>query len=285
MPAKGRDYHFTPNSLADEAEVSTAQRMAKNSAIQSVMTMLMGDPNWLGAKRGAFRMGELCAIPTDPESMDLEFTTGSALLNDGSDHQGNWYLIYGTGKTVTIEASSHPTLDRYDIVCFAPKRVATGAVAREVVDGQGNVSTVNDHPEWYDDFDIVVVKGENGAAAPDVSRLDAYTLVAPGLVPVSIVRVQGGATEISLADLQDVREVLTIRTFPVNQSTDANVITLLGGILAPQSPGTPAIVVDAGAEANIPTDMFFVDKQGGSPGVLKYKFDDDTIVTIADPGA
>jgi hypothetical protein len=294
MPQTGREFNFTPFTLALETDVEDAIRACRHHAIQALLVLLTGDVFWIGHKRAAFRLNELCAIPSDPESLTLRLTQGSAILNDGVDHAGRWFHVYANGRTVTLDAA-HPTLDRYDIVCLAPVRRSSGTVNREAVDILGNVSITTDHAEYYDDFDITVRKGDPGAAAPDIYRLTAHTAVPPGLIPISLVHVPAGATAIALEHLEDLREIFQVRNMAVDQTLDANVRHLLFNIVPPNIMGVPFFFYghpddEVGPEDEeyyqyVLQDSFFVDKAAGEPGVLKYKHQDNTVVTLSDPGA
>lgn len=281
MPAKGKETKFTPFSRITTAEFSEAIALARGSALQAAITMITGDPFWSGAKRSAFRLTELCALATDPASMTVALTQGSAVVNDGELHNGRWYLIYGEGRTATIPASSHATLDRYDILCVAPKRTATGTVEREIVDGNGNVSLFSDAAYYFDDFDLTVVQGTNGAAAPSASRNDAWQLVPPGLIPIARIRVRGGATTVTNDDIVDLREIFNPRLVPIsNNDVPAEVIAKLAHVLPPAAFGQTWILAAGGNVAAIPRMSLFEDQTGGGAPVLKYKDSAGNVRTI-----
>jgi hypothetical protein len=283
MPATGKEQSFTPFSLASEAEVATAIRQARNSAIQAVLTMILGDAYWFGSKRAAFRWAEFVAVPMETPSMTVKLTRGSGLVNDGVDHNGNWYLIWNDERTVVIEASSSPSLDRYDILCVSPKRVASGTVVREVIDGEGNISLQNAPAAFFDDFDIVVIKGTNGAGNPNLTRLNAWQAVPAGMAPIAVVRVRAAATTVEVGDLQDVREPMTWRTYPNELLPSGDLLSLLGPMLPPRQIGEIFQWHGDDEYEGIAGDTIFVDKSGGEPGVLRFKKQNGTVISL-EPG-
>lgn len=280
MASVGLQKKLTPFSLAKETEVMDGFRKARNSAIQAMLTLLTGDVSYYGNKRAAFRYVELCVQPSDPESMTVILSNGSAMVNDGENHNGNWYLIFGEGVSITIPASTSVSLDRYDILCIVPKLVGQGSVQREVVDGEGRVSLLTDQEFLADSFELHIIKGENGAAAPAITRVNAYTFTPPGLVPVALVKVRAGTTEITLEDLTDLREVFTPRNYAGAPTAHPDIAALNYNILVPNYPNQPFILLDDDNATDIPFDSFYIDKSAGTPGTLKYRKSDGSVLTI-----
>lgn len=283
MPAKTNERQFTPFSRITTAEVTAAIKAARNDAIQAMLTLWVGDAAWLGQRRGAFRTGEFCVLPTDPVGMAVAVTQGSCLVNDGELHNGDWFLLYTDGgATASIPASTHPTLDRYDIICIAPKWTSTGTAVREVVDSNGNVSQFTDTSILEADFDLVVLQGTNGATKPTTSRQLAYQLAPAGLIPIAIVRVQGGSTTVELDDIDDLREIFVPRTLPVNDVLlEAAVKQQVEYVLPPVNPGMTTILEPGGDASKVPAPSLFLDLTDGEPGVLKFKPRQDTVLTVS----
>ncbi|HLP67137.1 MAG TPA: hypothetical protein VK181_06410 [Rhizobium sp.] len=280
MPSKGKSYNLSRNSRLKRDEVLEAIRIARNSSIQMMMVMLFGDPTWIGTKRACFRPGDMAAVPTAPQSMSLKIRPGSAALNDGVEHDGNWYLVFTDGTRQVTFDPAHATLDRYDILCAIPKRVATGSLNREFVDQSGNVETRSDVLSYLDDFDLYIEKGEPGAAAPEINRLNAYTAVEAGKIPISLVKIRAAATSILITDLVDLRELCSIRMYPIAQALPADVVTLLGA-LPPNQLGNVAIATNEDIIEALPDDMLFIRRIGNvGAGTLCLMRKDRTILEI-----
>lgn len=290
MPVKGQRYNFTPFSLASEEEVAQAIVMAKNTAIEALLCLIMGDPNpqaegW-GAKRSAFRWSELFPAATSPASMEVALTEGTAVMNDGEGHQGDWHLLFAAGgeKKVTL-SPAHATLDRYDIIYAVPSKVPTGSVTREVVDGQGNVSTVTDHLFRRDEFTLGVVEGTPGGAFPTVggnpaTRQTAWQLLPVGQIPVAIVKVGAAVVEVVQGDITDVRELFDLRTYPIGEQFLASGVRDALGATRPNHLGGIAQVYTEQGEVDVPQLNLFVDMREDPP-VLKFKFANDNIQEVA----
>lgn len=291
MPVKGNNFNFTPYSLAQETEVIAAIKMGVAKAVEIFICGVMGDPNpsaspqQYAAKRSFFRHSELMVVPKSPASMQVQLSEGAGWMNDGDAHAGSWYHVFAaTGaKTITL-AASHPTLDRYDVVYAVPKLVGANNVVRQVVDAQGNISNVTDFQLKYDDFDLFVQQGTAGAGFPQVSgnnlnRANAWQYLPAGQIALSVVKVRAGATTVINTDLTDLREFLIWRTFPISYTEIPADVKQQLGILWPNSFGMPYVLLDAAQAANVPFGTFYIDQSGGTPGILKFRKLDGTVVT------
>lgn len=280
-PIYGQKLHFTPYSIADESEVEEAIQKAVNTAIRALLVMLLGDPKWLGSKRSTFRPAELCPVATDPESMQVDLTAGSALVQDGIDYAGDWYFLFADDDQVAVTLDeAHPTLDRYDILYIVPSRQESGTTTRLVVDTQGNVSSVTDHKYELDDFTLAVEKGTPGAADPGLTRLNAFNALPVGRIPIALVHVAAGVTEIAQDDITDLREIFIPRQLPIDLVVPDNVKQAMSYILPANVSGQPVALYAGGSTDHIDKDTLFIDKSLGSPGTLKYKKDDDSIISL-----
>ncbi|MBI1234922.1 MAG: hypothetical protein GC208_10515 [Alphaproteobacteria bacterium] len=280
MASVGLQKKLTAFSLALESEVMDGFRKSRNSAIQAILTLLTGDVAYFGNKRAAFRYVELCAQPSDPPSMSVLLSNGSAIVNDGENHNGNWYLIFGQDLSITVSASTSVSLDRYDILCIVPKLTGQGSIQREVVDAEGRVSLMTDQEYLADDFQLHIIKGQNGAAAPEITRVNAHTFTPPGMIPVALIKVRAGTDTIELADLTDLRETFTLRNYAGEASAHSDIAALNSNILVPNYPNQPFILLDADNATDIPYDSFYIDKSAGSPGTLKYRKGDGSVVSL-----
>ena len=280
-PIYGQKLHFTPYSIASEAEVETAIQKARNTAMRAMLVMLLGDPKWLGSKRGCFRPAEFCAVETDPVSMQIDLTAGSALVQNGIDYAGDWFFIFTDDAEVSVTIDeSHPTLDRYDIIYLVPAIAESGTVIRSVVDANGNVANVTDHEYELDTFSLGVEKGTAGAADPGYTRLDAYSALAAGRIPIATVHVAAGVTTITQDDLTDLRELFIPRQLPIDLVVSGQVKQAMNYIMPANISGQPIVLYTGGSTNWIDRDTLFIDKTAGSPGTLKYKKDDDSILSI-----
>ncbi|MCC6546214.1 hypothetical protein IT570_03510 [Candidatus Sumerlaeota bacterium] len=291
MPVVGRNYNFTQYSLALQSEVFDAIKMGVAKGVEIFICSVMGDPNpsanpqQYSSKRCFFRHSELMIVPKSPASMQVQMSEGAGWMNDGDAHAGSWYHVFAAtgGKTVTL-AASHPTLDRYDVIYAVPKFVGANNITRQVVDAQGNVSNVTDYQLKYDDFDLLVAQGTAGAGFPQVSgvninRATAYQYLPAGQIPISVVKVRAGATTVINTDLTDLRELFIWRTYPISYNEVPADVQQQLGILWPNSFGMPYVLLDAAQAGNIPFGTFYIDKSGGSPGILKFRKLDGAVVT------
>jgi hypothetical protein len=212
--------------------------------------------------------------------MTIKLTRGSGIINDGVNHSGHFYFIWNDERTVTIEASTSPSLTRYDIVCLAPKFTQTGSITRQVIDGSGNVSLVVDSTGVVEEFDIVVIKGANGAADPGLTRINAWEHVPAGLAPIAVVKVRPSATDIVLSDIQDIRETFAIRAISGNGADNPpeELYAQFGGVVPPNQVGELLRLFggDASVLANL---QLFVDVDDGN--ALKFKDGTGTVRRIA----
>ncbi|MBI1291822.1 hypothetical protein GC173_11350 [bacterium] len=280
MPSSGKQFHFTPYSQTSEAEVAEAILTSRDSAIKAILTMLGGDPYWYGFRRASFRYAECLAVPSDPASMTIKLTRGSGIINDGVNHNGHFYFIWNDGQTKVIEASTSPTLTRYDIVCLAPKFTLAGSVSRQVIDGAGNVSLVQDANAVVEDFDITVIKGTDGAADPGLTRINAWEHVPAGLAPIAVVKVRPSATDIVLSDIQDIRETFGLRTISGNgaEALPEAVYSQFGGIVPPNQMGELLRLFGGNTSVLGPLQLF-VDVDDSNK--LKFKDATGTVRTVA----
>lgn len=281
----GREKHLTPFSIADEREVIAGQRLASNNGIQALVALLTGDASWWGAKRGLYRPFDLMARPTDPPSMTVQLRLGNALLNDGEEHSGDWYLVFSDSAQVTMPPA-HSTLDRWDIIALAPKRTDVGSVNRETIDGAGNVVIVEDHSEKHHDFEVQVFQGEPGGSKPEVgsNREFVHTHSPVGTSPVAAIRVRAGASTVDVDDILDLREIFVMRNFSGGQTIDEADIAIYagGGLIPPNHQWQPVEVYTDDALDRMTGATFFLDRRpdGAVPGVLKFKRIDATILDL-----
>jgi hypothetical protein len=277
----GAGINFAPNSRTDAVEVAESAGLARKSAIRAMIDLLFQDTSTTGIKRAAFRYFSFCPIPTTPSaSMAVKLLNGSAIVNSLDDMQGDWLVVRCPGENSPVFAAAHPTLDRYDILVLKPYFLLADPIAREFRDpATGNIYTADSAKYAIDHYDLEIIEGTPGDPDPGVTRLDAYTIVAAGKVPVAVVRVQAAATEIALADIQDVRELAVLKQIPDDYDVPADAIAQLGGIIPALGVCHPHRATDATGVTNIPINTIFLD-ESVTPSILKYRKPDTTIVDL-----
>ncbi len=91
-----------------------------------------------------------------------------------------------------------------------------------------------------------------------MNRLNAYTILPAGYVPIAVVRIQAAATEIMGADIQDVRELAYVLQVPDSYGLPAGMASALGGVLPALGIGAPLRVMDLDGVANVPRGFLFL---------------------------
>lgn len=263
----GKTRVLTLHSQADPVAVMDGDGWARSTAANMLWRLFCQDIQQTGNKRAAFRMEAMCPVPTSPASLAVEIMPGFAVVNNGADLAGGYLALYAADSIVLAMPSADPGTAKYYAVYLQLGFDSTSPATlefRDPVTGNLYQGTANQYA-----MDAATVAYELlGNSDPGVTRLDAYTLLDAGQIPLAIVRIQAAASTIVAADVQDVRELFEPKMVADAYALDARVIAQLGDIIPSMGFCHPPQSQTAGGATAIPNNTIFWDQDAS---LLKYK--------------
>ncbi len=266
----GKNRAFWLNQKLGTVDLGEAIAWGMNTAVKAVFALFGQDWDQTAVRRGAFRPFAFMPIAASPAAMAVTLLPGYGLVNNGDDLDGAWISLRLAAEHDVAIAAAHPTLDRYDVVYLETTFVLTTPTATEFRDPvTHNLSPASKEKWALHAGNFGVLAGTPGAGDPGVTRLDAYTLLGTGRVPLAVVRVAAGATSIPLANIQDVRELFEIKRVRDDYSDNADAITQLGDMYPAMGLAGVAQATSATGVANMPVLTHFYDQTDGGFKIKK----------------